>query len=41
MSATCAMCNAFIRISAKNNTSNGLIEYSMADIKRMVESFCD
>lgn len=41
MSATRTMRNAFIRISAKNNTSNGLIEYSMADIKRMVESFCD
>lgn len=41
MSATRTMRNAFIRISAKNNTSNGLIEYSMADIKQMVESFCD
>lgn len=41
MSATRTMRNAFLRISAKNNTSNGLIEYSMVDIKRMVESFCD
>ena len=33
------MRGAFIRVSAKNNTVNGLVEYSLDDIKNMVENF--
>ena len=41
MSKTRTMRSAFIRISATNNTKDGLVEYSKEQIKAMVEGFCD
>ncbi len=39
MSNPKTMRNAFIRVSAKNNTNNGVVEYTLDDIKRIVEDF--
>ena len=41
MSKTRTMRSAFIRISATNNTKDGLVEYTKEQIKAMVEGFCD
>ena len=41
MSKTRTMRSAFIRISATNNTKDGLVEYTKEQIKAMVEDFCD
>ena len=35
------MRNAFIRISAKNNTKNGLVEYGLEDVKKLAAAFAD
>ena len=41
MSKTRTMRSAFIRISATNNTKDGLVKYTKEQIKAMVEGFCD
>ncbi len=41
MSDPKTMRNAFIRISAKNNTKNGLVEYGLEDVKQLAAAFAD
>ncbi len=41
MSKTRTMRSAFLRISATNNTKDGLVEYTKEQIKAMVEGLCD
>ena len=41
MSDPKTMRNAFIRISAKNNTKNGLVEYGLEDVKKLAAAFAN
>ena len=41
MSDPKTMRNAFIRISAKNNTKNGVVEYGLEDVKKLAAAFAD
>ena len=41
MSDPRTMRNVFIRISGKNNTKSGLVEYGLEDVKQLAAAFAD